>query len=681
MKTPKRSTSSFGVLVLAGLALAATLPAEEGAGRAPAFRVPADPPGAAYVIDASVAVTGGTATVKGTETITFVNSSPWPLSVLAFDWAVSPAQAFEVKADGRALRRLNEAKNLPLATPLLYELASPLGRGRTIRIDIAFTSKAGISDGEVSLKSWYPRLWWEGIPVRDSFKVKLGIPAGYVMAVSGRLNPKTGCYENDSVTTWFGVFLSKSMQADTRESGGVLITALFAEKGKDCARHCLDAAAEIVAFYKNWLGVYPHKSLCIIPGGPQPWGGYPFASGIVVIHGQETFDPKKGEAYMNWWTWITAHEIGHQYWGEFIMPEDVRGQFTDSWFMIGMGINADKTYLLARNMGWGRHRGFIDGYLQGVKAKYDTTMEAPPSLARTQKFDTNNVVIHGKGFAVVSALETLLGHDLFDTIYRRTVASSGGRRLGWRDFRRTCEEASGQDLGWFFEDWVRSNKVLECRVVSRTSAPAAAGGFVSEVRVEYGLDSIRMPVAVRAVFEDGTTEDRWTDRLVPVNVLRFESGSKLKEVLVDPEGRLAIVTEPVPRSAADLAEAVENLDWTGTGEAALAIYRRPEAADIKDAHAWFKLGLLLFDGRHYPESFQAFKKCGELDRTKNNLFGALVWMGIVKDLLGEREAALGYYSEALTNDAGQTLQHDQYGLRIGKAWVEERLKTPFKWDR
>ena len=61
-----------------------------------------------------------------------------------------------------------------------------------------------------------------------------------------------------------------------------------------------------------------------------------------------------------------------------------------------------------------------------------------------------------------------------------------------------------------------------------------------------------------------------------------------------------------------------------------------------------------------------------------NAFGALVWMGIIKDLLGEREAALGFYREALKNDTGQTLQHDQYGLRIGKAWVEERLKTPFK---
>jgi tetratricopeptide (TPR) repeat protein len=242
------------------------------------------------------------------------------------------------------------------------------------------------------------------------------------------------------------------------------------------------------------------------------------------------------------------------------------------------------------------------------------------------------------------------------------------------------EDETGEDLGWFFEDWVRSNKVLECRIVSQSSVPRE-NGFVSEVRVEYGLDSIPMLLPVQAVFEDGTSQVRWTDRFARLNTLRFESRTKLKEARIDPQGRLAVVSEPIARSGAELTEAIDNLDWTGTGEAALGIFKRPEAAGIKDPHAWFKMGLLLFDGRHYPESFEAFKKCGQLDRSKNNLFGALVWMGNIKDLLGDRDAAVSDFREALKHDPGWALQHDQYGLRIDKAWVEERLRTPFKWER
>lgn len=670
----------FCASLLMGLILAPLLFGDDGAFPSQAFWTPEDPPGAEYRIEAKIAVDAGAVVVNGGETITLINSGSRPLTVLAFEWTVSPSQALELRVDGRPLRRLNEGLGLPLTTPLFYELTSPLVPGRKIRIDVVFTTKTGVSDGQISLIAWHPRLWWEGIPVRDSFKVKLAVSQGFVMAASGRFNPKTGYYENDCVTTRFGLFLSNILRAEERESEGVLITSLFTEKGKDCARVCLDAAADIIKFYKKWLGVYPHKSLCIIPGGPQPWGGYPYASGIVVIHGEETFDAKKGEKELNWWRWIAAHEIGHQYWGEFVMPDDVRGNYTDSWFMIGMGISMDKTYMLGRGHGWERHRGFIEGYLRGVKAKNDTTMDAPPSLARTQKFDTNNIVIHGKGFAVLSALETVVGTEAFDRIYRRTVAGFAGKRLGWREFRKICEEETDQDLGWFFEDWVRSNKILECRITSQTSNPGA-GGFVSEVWVEYALESIRMPVPVEAVFEDGTSQVHWTDRFARQNVLRFESRSKLKEVELDPEGRLAVVKEPVPKTGGELVEAIDNLDWTGTGEEALTIFKRPEAAGIKDAHAWFKLGLLLFDGRHYPESFEAFKKCGELDRSKVNSFGALVWMGIMKDLLGDRTAAVGYYREALKQDTGRALQHDQYGLRITRAWVEDRLKTPFKWER
>ena len=670
----------FFTVFLAGLLSGTALSGDDRAPFAPAFRTPKSPPGAEYRLEAKIVVEAGVAVVSGRGTVTLSNTALRPLSVLAFEWTVSPAQTLELTVDGRPLRRLNEGLGLPLTTPIFCELPVPLGPGRKVRIDMVFSSRAGTGDGQIDLKAWHPRLWWEGIPVRDSFKVKVDIPKGYAMAVSGRLNPKTGYYENDSVTTSFGIFLSKAMQAESRESAGVLITALFTEKGKDCARLCLDTAADIIAFYKKWLGVYPHKSLFIIPGGPQPWGGYPFASGIVVIHGQETFEPKKGEKELNWWMWITAHEIGHQYWGEFIMPEDVRGPFTDSWFMIGMGICMDKAYMLSTGHGFERHRGFIDGYLQGVQAKYDTTMDAPPSLARTQKFDTNNVVIHGKGFSVLSALETVVGAEAFDRIYRRAVAGFAGKRFGWREFRKICEEETDQDLGWFFGDWVRSNKILECRITSKTSDPGP-GGFVSEVRVEYALESIRMPVPVEAAFEDGTTQVQWTNRFAQLNTLRFESRAKLKAARIDPEGRLAVVSVPIPRSGAELAEAVDNLDWTGTGEQALAIFQRPEAAGIKDAHAWFKLGLLLFDGRHYPESFAAFKKCSELDRSENNLFWTLAWLGQLKDLLGEREQAVAFYREALKHDTGRTMQHDQYSLRINKAWIEERLKTPFKWER
>ncbi|HDT13236.1 MAG TPA: hypothetical protein ENO03_02645 [Candidatus Aminicenantes bacterium] len=644
------------------------------------FWTPRDPPGAAYDLGVTIAVDGDQAALTGTGTISLTNTAERPISVLAFEWTVTPGRAFEAGVAGRPLKVLNADRGLPLTTPLLVALPEPLRPGRTVEIDVRFTHMAAVGEGQIHLGIWYPRLWWDGLSVRDSFKVKLEAPAGFVVAASGRLDPASCAYVSDSVTSRFGLFLSDAMRVERRRAAGVDLTALFTDEGRDCALFCLEAAAEIIAFYKDWLGFYPHGSLTILPGGPRPWGGYPYASGIVVVHGQETFEPSKPAKENWWWTWITAHEIGHQYWGESVMSGDVAGAYTESWLMIGLGICADKEYMLRNGHGWARHRGFIDRYLQGVRDGNDTTLDAPASLVKAQAYDRNNVLIHGKGFAVLSALETALGADAFDRLYRRAVREFAGRRLAWPEFQALAEAEAGESLAWFFEDWVRSNKILEARVASRSSAPAE-GGFVSEARIAFGPNSIRMPIPLRAEFEDGTVQAATTGRSTRTDVLRFSSRAPLREVALDPERRLALVEEAVPRTAAEIEESVASLDWTGTGEEALAYLADPAIEAVRSPRVWFKLGLLLFDGGTYPESLAAFEKCRELSSAKGDLFGALVWIGHINDLLGDREAAVAAYARALENDPGWMLQHDQYNMRIGRDWLEQRLVSPFSWRR
>jgi len=675
-----REILSVLALLMVLLSGAGCAPPSGGTADAGSFWTPQDPPGAEYDLDVSIMAEGESASLSAAGTIAMTNTGQRPLSVLALEWTLRPGSEFAASAGGRRLEILNGAKNMPPTTPLLLALPDPVRPGGRIKLDVRFTARASVTNGQIHLGLWYPRPWREGRPARDAFRVKLAVPTGFVVAASGRLDPATGAYVNDCVTSHFGLFLSNTMRVERREAGGVEISALFTEKGRECALFCLEAAADIVPFYKEWLGSYPHGSLVIIPGGARPMGGYPYASGIVVVHGQETFDPGKARMDNWWWTWITAHEIGHQYWGESAMSADVIGDYTESWLMIGLGISADKEYMLRRGYDWDRHRGFIDGYLQGVTAGNDTTMDAPPSLVKAQKYDRNNILIHGKGFAVLSALETVIGAGTYDRLYRRAVREYAGRRLAWREFQRLAEAESGQGLDWFFEDWVRSNKILDCRVISKGSVPSGEG-YASEARVEYGMNSIRTPVPVRAVFEDGTVQAATTDRLVRTNILRFASRAPLRDVVLDPDRRLGLVEEAPARTAPEIEEAIGELDWTGTGEAALGFLRMPGTASVVTPRVWFKLGLLLFDGGLYPESLEAFRKCRDLSRSKGDLFGALLWMGHIHDLLGEREEAVARYSEALKNDPGWALQHDQYGMRLDRSWIEARLREPFRWAR
>jgi len=289
---------TFGLAT--GLAVTGCVPPDGKAAAAAGFWTPSDPPPADYALDVKIDVAGEDVVLTAGGTISLANSSPRPLSVLAFEWTVTPGREFSAGVSGRPLSVLNAERGRPLTTPLLVALPEPLRPGVKTVIEVRFTHRTALNNGQAHLGVWYPRLWWDGLRTRDSFKVKLAVPAGFAVAASGRLDGASGAYENDCVTSHFGVFLSNVLKAERREAAGVELTALFTEKGRACALFCLDAAADIVSFYKEWLGFYPHPSLVILPGGSRPMGGYPYASGLVVVHGQETFDPSKDKK-KNWW--------------------------------------------------------------------------------------------------------------------------------------------------------------------------------------------------------------------------------------------------------------------------------------------------------------------------------------------------------------------------------------------
>jgi tetratricopeptide (TPR) repeat protein len=637
------------------------------------FYIPANPPSAQYKIDVKIEVSGQAIAVSGVGTITFKSNLSKPLSVVAVDWSIDGTNAIEISSGGKALRLLNPEKGLAQTTPLLYELPAPVRAGSTFEVSIRFSRRFGAnSGGSLALPKCHPTLWWDGIPSRDSYRVKTAIPPGYKMAISGRLNRETGYYENDGVTTAFGIYLARNLKSAEREVEGVLIRSFFTPSGEECARLCLDTAVDIVRFYKTWLGFYPFKCLTIIPGGTRPMGGYPFASAMVVIHGQEQFK----EMPPLHWKWITAHEIGHQYWGETVMSDDYPYNYTSSWLLIGMGICTDRKWTMARNLGQEKHLAFMNRYLEGVKKRYDTTVDAPESLRRRQNFDLNNVVIHGKEFSILSALESVIGPDTFEKVLKQSLREYTGRRLGWKDFAKICEAVSGQNLDWFFEQWVRSNKYLCYRITSRESAKQT-DHYLTRLRVEGAPGCIQMPVLVKSIFEDGSSQIKTTERLVGENVLSFECRSKLKEAVLDPEHALAMLAEPLALLPEEIPEKIRELPWRGSGKEALRIFRLPEAQKIDDADLLLKLGMTLFDGAYYTDSLEAFTRITKLNPPKLLHFNALVWMGHDEDMLSEREKAIADYREALNYDTGDSMQHSQYGMTINRQWVEERLKTPF----
>jgi tetratricopeptide (TPR) repeat protein len=347
--------------------------------------------------------------------------------------------------------------------------------------------------------------------------------------------------------------------------------------------------------------------------------------------------------------------------------------------MIGMGMYADRAYSFFREQDLSDRLETRDRYLLGVQKRYDTTEDAPESIRENQRYDTNNILIHGKGFYILSALESVLGRPAFLRIYLRCARDHGGKRLGGREFWSICERESGENLAWFFESWVRSSRYLSGRIVSQRSEKKN-NVYVSSVCVESALDSIRMPLPVKALFEDGTSQLQYTNRLFKTNELLFESRSQLKSALLDPEHQLAMLENPLPVLPEEIPTVILRLKRGTSGKEAKEMYKAAKTAQSRDPEVWYRLGILLFDSHDYEDAFGALSACLELSPAEDYRFVALVRMGQIKDLTNEREKAIGYYSEALKYDGGYSLQFYPFEVEINRQWVRERLKVPYKQE-
>jgi hypothetical protein len=183
------------------------------------YWVPADPPKSHYRIDARVDPQKGF--IEGKETVTLKNHSDRTIGVLAFDWTLSENSSIDITAEGKKLTLINTKQGKWPESPLFYRLPEPASPGAQIQLDITFKKSFEVSEEDSDFRSvqWYPRIWWDGLPVHDSFSVKLDIPEGYALAISGRLNRATGRYEIDGART-FGVCLGKGNRTESREVDG-----------------------------------------------------------------------------------------------------------------------------------------------------------------------------------------------------------------------------------------------------------------------------------------------------------------------------------------------------------------------------------------------------------------------------------------------------------------------------
>lgn len=633
------------------------------------YHVPLNPPRAHYSIECAISF--DSARISGAENIRLKNTDSRPLSHFAFNWQIGPGQTFSITADEKPVEIINDMSRSEISSPIMVRLGQPLEPGEEMTFAVSYTDTFTVDSGETEFlfHVWFPRISW-GVPHQDDFDVRLSAPDGWTVATSGVFDPQSGYYHADGVRI-FKIYFGKDMLVSERSAGDVLIQAVHTEKGRPCVELILETAVNVINFYRDRFGFYPGKSLSIIPGMDYPAGGYPTATNLIIIHGQE----RKDEAEDLHWKWITAHEIGHQYWFEYVMPQN---RYEIGWLCIGLGIYVDREYTRAAGLARDKHLGFLGQYCGGAREGIDTRADVYGEHVDDLDFDYNNIVIHGKGFSIISTLDRLLGAETFDRIHSRCLAEFGGRRITDHEFQTVCEEESGQDLDWFFDQWVRTARYPAYEIIS--SDTGAIGGKVLSIAKVEKMGTLMMPVPVTAYFADGTSQTKFISGLLDVELVKFESDSPLREAVLNADSLMAIVLPPPSEEEIDIRKKLTRFPAHAEMAEIPQLIDRALEIDIRQTLFWGRLGRRLFEWQMYEEALKVFKRRQALleDLESPWVMSACGWQGMILDLLGRRDEAIGAYQKALETGAERDFAYSGDPVTINIEWLKERLIAPYE---
>ena len=390
------------------------------------FWAPASPLRAEYIIDCRIDPAKGF--LKGTETIRLKNSAEQAISKLIVYRQVREGSSLSISADGKDAIVLQETSYVSQAANYfnggcpfenyrytVFDLPEAWQPSKSLDLKVDFSTPI-IDANTLYLTEWHPRLYW-GYPTHDDFEVKVDLPPGYSLVTSGRFDGKSGRFCANDVRS-FGLVFGKNLRVKDASAGDVLVQLLYPPDHEEWAQIVSATAVDAVNFYRQRFGFYPYKNLSIVLGG-----NFNVGTSISALHDQEFKTKEESE---NDWKWSTAHEIAHMYWGEYILNREVPTDLSFStdpvrWcvlspLMLGMGFRADREY--------SRARGLVDmkpyhpyeinfrWLIQAFRDCRDSTM----SMTAEQQLDIeewyqNKVLRHGRGSALVSALESLIGSE------------------------------------------------------------------------------------------------------------------------------------------------------------------------------------------------------------------------------------------------------------------------------
>lgn len=301
--------------------------------------------------------------------------------------------------------------------------------------------------------------------------------------------------------------------------------------GQDAWGRATEYLKESIEYFSEKWFVYPYP-VAVNEAGRAGGMEYP---GIVF----DGINDKEGELY-----WVTAHEIGHNWFPMIVGSDERRYAFMDEGFNTFIDVYA------ADEFNHGEYAPKRDGEYAPKKGNpadeiipllKDST--APTMMARadmlTEKY-RHPLVYFKPAFGLVLLREVVLGHDRFDYAFKKYIEKWAYKHPAPDDFFRTINNEAGEDLSWFWKEWFYNNWQLDMAIqdVSYTNGDPKNGVNITVLN----LQKMAMPFTLEVVLKDGSKEDlqlpveTWLQS--NIHTIHLQTSQPVASVVIDPKNIL-----------------------------------------------------------------------------------------------------------------------------------------------
>jgi hypothetical protein len=242
--------------------------------------------------------------------------------------------------------------------------------------------------------------------------------------------------------------------------------------------------------------------------------------------------------------WVTAHEIGHNWFPMIVGSNERRYAFMDEGFNTFIDIYASDVF---NN---GEYAPKRDGeYAPGGGNPADEIVatiidpDAPTIMtaadAVPEKY-RHPIEYFKPALGLVLLREQILGKDRFDYAFRNYIHKWAFKHPQPDDFFRSMDNGGGEDLSWFWKGWFYNNLKLDLELVGAeyVDNDPKKGLQVSVVN----LEAMAMPFTVEVKLKDGSKQrmqipvEAWLqNKMITFTVPTTQEATK---VTIDPDSAL-----------------------------------------------------------------------------------------------------------------------------------------------